>query len=81
LTILPAIPVTERKHFASTEELLQAATSVDIDDRVSTLEKERESALTEIKDTENNIKLLEEFVFFPEDLKILQLSSANSFFW
>jgi len=80
LTTLPAIPVTERKHFASTKELLQTATSIDIDDRVSTLEKERESALTEIKDTENNIKLLEEFVFFPEDLKILQLSSANSFF-
>ena len=80
LTTLPAIPVTERKHFTSTEELLQTAASVDIDDKVSTLEKERESVLTEIKDTENNIKLLEEFVFFPEDLKILQLSSANSFF-
>jgi V/A-type H+-transporting ATPase subunit I len=80
LTTLPAIPVTERKQFTSTEELLQTATSIDIDDKVSTLEKEKESALTEIKDTENNIKLLEEFVFFPEDLKILQLSSANSFF-
>ena len=80
LTTLPSIPVTERKHFASTEELLQTSASIDIDDRVSALEKERESALTEIKDAENNIKLLEEFVFFPEDLKILQLSSANSFF-
>ena len=80
LAVLPRIPLTERKHFGSTEELLQTARSIKIDDQVSTLEKEKESLLTEIKDTANNIKLLEEFVFFPEDLKILQLSSANSFF-
>ncbi len=80
LTTLPAIPVTIRKRFASTDELLQTASSIEIDDNVSTLEKEKESLLTKIKDTENNIKLVEEFVFFPEDLKILQLSSAKSYF-
>jgi len=80
LTALPGTPVITTKRFASTDELLQMASSIDIDDRVSTLEKQKESLLTEIKDTENNIKLVEEFVFFPEDLKILQLSSANSFF-
>jgi len=80
LTALPRTPVSDRKLFASTDELLQTASSIDIDDKVSTLEKEKESILTEIKDTKNNIKLVEEFVFFPEDLKILQLSSANSFF-
>jgi len=80
LTTLPAIPVTIRKRFASTDELLQTASSIEIDDKVSTLEKEKESLLTKIKDTENNIKLVEEFVFFPEDLKILQLSSAKSYF-
>jgi V/A-type H+/Na+-transporting ATPase subunit I len=80
LSVLPRMPLTEPKHFGSTEELLQTARSINIDDQVSTLEKEKESALTEIKDTTNNIKLLEEFAFFPEDLKILQLSSAKSFF-
>ena len=80
LTTLPAIPVTIRKRFASTDELLQTASSIEIDDNVSTLEKEKESLLTKIKDTENNIKLVEEFIFFPEDLKILQLSSAKSYF-
>ena len=80
LTTLPAIPVTIHKRFASTDELLQTASSIEIDDNVSTFEKEKESLLTKIKDTANNIKLVGEFVFFPEDLKILQLSSAKSYF-
>ncbi len=80
LTTLPTIPVKLRKRFASTDELLQMANRIEIDDQVSTIEKKKESLLTEIKDTENKIKLLEEFVFFPEDLKILQLSSATSYF-
>ena len=80
LTTLPAIPVKLRKRFASTDELLQMASRIEIDDQVSTIEKKKESLLTEINDTENKIKLLEEFVFFPEDLKILQLSSATSYF-
>jgi V/A-type H+-transporting ATPase subunit I len=33
-----------------------------------------------MKEAENNIKLLEEFSFFPEDLRILNLSFARSFF-
>ncbi|MGI0063956.1 MAG: V-type ATP synthase subunit I [Nitrosopumilaceae archaeon] len=80
LTALPTIPVTICKRFESTDELLQTASSIEIDYKVSTLEKEKESLLTEIKNTENNLKLVEEFVFFPEDLKILRLSSANSYF-
>lgn len=80
LTTLPTTPVTIHKRFASTDELLQTASSIEIDDNVSTLEKEKESLLTKIKDTANNIKLVGEFVFFPEDLKILQLSSAKSYF-
>ncbi len=33
-----------------------------------------------MKETENNIKLLEEYSFFPEDLNVLHLSSGRSFF-
>ena len=80
MTVLPSIPVTVRKRFDSIDDLLQTASTIDVDEQVASLEKEKEALLTEIKDTENNLKLVEEFSFFPEDLKILQLSSANSYF-
>jgi len=80
MTVLPSIPVTVKKRFDSIDDLLQTASSIDVDEQVASLEKEKEALLTEIKDTENNLKLVEEFSFFPEDLKILQLSSATSYF-
>jgi len=80
MTVLPSIPVTVRKRFNSIDDLLQTASSINVDEQVASLEKEKEALLTEIKDTENNLKLVEEFSFFPEDLKILQLSSATSYF-
>ena len=33
-----------------------------------------------MKETENNIKLLEQYLFFPGDLNTLHLSSGRSFF-
>ena len=80
MTVLPSIPVTARKRFDSIDDLLQTARSIDVDEQVAGLEKEKEALLTEIQETENNLKLVEEFSFFPEDLKILQLSSATSYF-
>jgi len=80
MTTLPRIPVTVTKRFDSIDDLLQTANSIDVDEQVASIEKEKEALLTEIKDTENNLKLVEEFSFFPEDLKILQLSSATSYF-
>jgi len=80
MTVLPSIPVTVKKRFDSIDELLQTANAINVDEQVASLEKEKEALLTEIKDTENNLKLIEEFSFFPEDLKILQLSSATSYF-
>jgi len=80
MTVLPSIPLTARKRFDSIDDLLQTARSIDVDEQVASIEKEKEALLTEIKDTENNLKLVEEFSFFPEDLKILQLSSATSYF-
>jgi len=80
MTILPRIPVTVTKRFDSIDDLLQTANSIDVDEQVASLEKEKEALLTEIKDIENNLKLVEEFSFFPEDLKILRLSSATSYF-
>jgi len=80
MTVLPRIPVTARKRFDSVDELLQTANSINIDEQVANLEKEKEGLLTQLNETENNLKLIEEFSFFPEDLKILQLSSATSYF-
>ncbi len=77
---LPPTPIVERLHFSSLEELLQKVKSIDIDNTVSSLERQKESILTKIKETDDNIKLLEEFSFFPEDLDILHLTSARSFF-
>ena len=80
MTVLPSIPVTARKRFDSVDDLLQTTSSIDVDEQVASFEKEKEALLTEIKDIENNLKLVEEFSFFPEDLNILQLSSASSYF-
>ena len=80
MTVLPSIHVTARKRFDSVDDLLQTTSSIDVDEQVASFEKEKEALLTEIKDIENNLKLVEEFSFFPEDLNILQLSSASSYF-
>ncbi len=80
MTVLPGIPVIARKRFDSVDDLLQTASTIDIDEKVAAIEKEKEALLTEITDIQNNLKLAEEFSFFPEDLKILQLSSATSYF-
>ncbi len=78
--VLPPLPITGCRRFESTSELIQVAKSVDIDDGVASLERQKEKLLTELKEAENNIKLVEEFAFFPEDLGVLQLSSARSYF-
>jgi len=79
-TVLPLIQVTQCQRFTSAEKLLDAAKSIDIDNKVASLEREKETLLTQLKETENNIKLVEEFSFFPEDFNILQLSTARSYF-
>ena len=78
---LPSYPVVQRYHFKSTEELLHAAKAIDIDSKVGYLERQKDDLLTRMKDTENNLRLVEEFSFFPEDLRILHLSSAHLLFW
>ncbi|MGH9997994.1 MAG: V-type ATPase 116kDa subunit family protein, partial [Nitrososphaeraceae archaeon] len=53
---------------------------MDIDKDIASLERQKEALLTQIKETENNLKLLDEFSFFPEDLKLLHLTFARSYF-
>ncbi|MGZ8926571.1 MAG: V-type ATP synthase subunit I, partial [Nitrososphaeraceae archaeon] len=80
LNSLPPLPVLEKSKFSSIEELIQSIKSLDIDKSIASLERQKEDLLTEIKETENNINLVEEFSFFPEDLKLLRLSFARSYF-
>ena len=79
-TVLPPIEATQCQRFTSVDQIMQATKSIDIDGKVATLEKEKESLLTQLNETENNIKLVEEFSFFPEDFNALQLKMAHSYF-
>lgn len=79
-TSLPAVQVTQCQRFGSVDQLLQVAKSIDIDSKVALLEREKENLLTQLKETENNLRLVDEFSFFPEDFDVLQLSSARSYF-
>ena len=77
---LPPVPVSQRRQFRSTDEILKLTRSIDIDNRVGHLENEKESLLTRLSEIQNNLRLLEEFSFFPEDLGILQLRAGQSYF-
>ena len=79
-TVLPPISATQCQRFGSVGQLLEGAKSIDIDSKVASLEREKETLLTQSKETENHMKLVEEFSFFPEDFNVLQLSSAHSYF-
>jgi V/A-type H+/Na+-transporting ATPase subunit I len=80
LNSLPPSPILEKSKFSSIEELIKTLKSMDVDKIIASLERQKEGLLTTIKETENNLKLLEEFSFFPEDLKLLHLSFARSYF-
>ncbi len=79
-TVLPSVEVNQCQRFTSLDQLIQAAKSIDVDDKIAELEREKENLLTQLKETENNIKLVEEFSFFPEDFDVLQLRTAHSYF-
>ena len=79
-TVLPPIEVNQCQRFTSVAQLMEAAESIDIDDKVAELEREKENLLTQLKETENHIKLVDEFSFFPEDFDVLQLRTAHSYF-
>jgi V/A-type H+-transporting ATPase subunit I len=77
---LPPTAVQRKTGFSSFDDLVKTIKSIDIDSKIASLVREKENLLTEMKQAENNIKLLEEFSFFPEDLRVLNLSFARSFF-
>ena len=80
LNSLPETPIQSKSSFFSFDQFIKNLRSLSIDNKVASLEKEKDKILTEIKESENNIKTLEEFSFFPEDLRILNLTFARSYF-
>ena len=80
INILPPIPVEGKSQFSSINEVIQKVKSLNIDSTIASLERQKDNLLTEMKETENNIKLLEDYLFFPGDLHTLHLSSGRSFF-
>lgn len=79
-SVLPVQPVSECRRFSSLDDLIETAQSITIDEEVASLERQKEDLLTKLKETDENFRLVEEFSFFPEDLRVLQLRLAHSFF-
>jgi V/A-type H+/Na+-transporting ATPase subunit I len=77
---LPLTPVEGKSQFTSINDVIQKIKSLNIDSTIASLERQKDNLLTELKETENNIKLLEQYLFFPGDLNTLHLSSGRSFF-
>ncbi|MDA4134041.1 MAG: hypothetical protein OK441_00540, partial [Thaumarchaeota archaeon] len=77
---LPYRPVMEKKGFASFQEVLGAARSIDIDARVSGLKQDEDKVRLQLDDLNNRIDLVTKLGFIGEDLSIFDLASAASFF-
>jgi V/A-type H+/Na+-transporting ATPase subunit I len=80
LNTLPPGKIDGKTKVSSVDDIIQKIKSLNIDSTVASLERQKDNILTEMKETENNIHLLEEFSFFPGELNILHLSSGRSFF-
>ncbi len=80
MSILPAKPVSELHRFSSLYDLMVATQSITIDEDVAFLERQKEDLLTKMKEVGENLRLVEEFSFFPEDLNVLQFRLAHPFF-
>jgi V/A-type H+-transporting ATPase subunit I len=79
-SILPAQPVSECRRFLSIDDLVETSQSITIDEEVASLERQKEDLLTKLKETDENLRLVQEFSFFPLDLGVLQFRLAHSFF-
>lgn len=81
--LINALPYTDhisKTQFNTIEQLFASLERIKIDGEISSLEYQKENLLTKSKEIENNIKLLEDYSFFPDDLELLHLRSTLSFF-
>ena len=72
---LPYRPAGDRKGFASFQELLAAARSIDIDAHVTRLKQDEEKLKLQLDDLKNRIDLVTKLGFINEDLSVFDLAS------
>lgn len=80
LSALPPTNQAQKIDIKTIDDLFVVLDEVHIDKEISYLETQKEKLLTEKAEIDSNIKLLEEFSFYPEDLDLLHLKSTLSFF-
>lgn len=78
-SILPAEPVTSVRSFSSMEELIQEASSIDIEDELKSLKSMESDILAEIKEIENRLDAVESLKDLDYDLSIFNGSAISSF--
>jgi V/A-type H+-transporting ATPase subunit I len=77
---LPATNVTERRRFSSLAEVIQVARSINVDADVSKLKEHQERLASQLEELNGRIALVQDLQFVKEDLSILDLEAAVSFF-
>jgi len=77
---LPPVPVTLRQRFENVAALLAAARAVPIDEEVRQLKRREDQLITELKAAEDELRLVEDYAFFPGDLGLLRARSLVSYF-
>ncbi len=77
--VLPHRRVGERKYFASTRELLEAAANVKADNEIKTL-RERETALNAaLRELENRLQIVQKMSGLDYDLSVFRSAHISSF--
>jgi V/A-type H+/Na+-transporting ATPase subunit I len=77
---LPALPTGAPQRYDTLDAILAAAKRVPIDDEVGALTREDDRLLTELKNTDETIRLLENLSFYPSRLEYLESQSLVSFY-
>src|SRR5690606_32764176 len=63
INALPSTPNISKTQFNTIDDLFESLESIKIDNDIASIERKKEKLLTELKEIENNIKLLEEYSF------------------
>ncbi len=80
LAALSPVPTSERRTFASLDEVLALAATVPIDAEVGALVREDDRLLTERKAADDALALLEKIDFYPDRLDLLRSRSILAFY-
>lgn len=77
---LPSRAVSERRFFASLDELLAECERLEIDEPVRTAIREREDLQTKLFEIEKKVDIASKLAFLDVDLSVFSLKSASSFY-